>query len=343
MESLTLNTSVSFQNILVIKLRYIGDVILSTPVLRILRQEYAEARITCLVNSGTEEVLTNNPHVDEVLVVPRDSLATQLSFCQKLRARKFDCVIDLTDGDRSAVLTKVTGASVRIGFNREGRWRGNLYSTCVSEKKDMHAVDYHLLAIKFLGIQSDVTHPAVFPSVRDIHKANIRLKQNDLESVRWVMIHPTARYWFKAWSPERFAELSDQLTEQGLQVVLVGSTVDQAVGHKIQGIAKKRIFSFMGQTQLLELAALMKHAVLFIGNDGGPMHMAAAVGCPVLGLFGPTNPEVWGPRGAKTSVIYKGLDCRECFYPGCTRGEESCMKQISVEEVYSAALRLLKR
>ncbi len=86
----------------------------------------------------------------------------------------------------------------------------------------------------------------------------------------------------------------------------------------------------------------MKRAAMFVGNDGGPMHLAAVVGCPVLGLFGPTNPAVWGPRGEKAEVIYKGLDCRECFHPGCTREEESCMKQISVDEVYSAVLELLK-
>ncbi len=341
MENLTLNNSTSFRNILVIKLRYIGDVILSTPVLRILRQVYAGARVTCLVNPGTEEVLTNNPHVDEVLVVPRDSLATQLSFCQKLRARKFDCVIDLTDGDRSAVLTKVTGASVRIGFNREGRWRGNLYSICVTENKDMHAVDYHMLALKALGVQSDVPYPEVFSSEQDTRNAMMKVKKSGLEDARWVMIHPTARYWFKAWPSERFAALSDRLTEEGLQVVLVGSEKDQAVGHEIQKIAKMPIISLMGQTHILELAALMKRVALLIGNDGGPMHLAASVGCPVLGLFGPTDPAVWGPRGKKAGVIYKGLDCRECFHPGCSRGEESCMKQISVDEVFGAAMKLL--
>ncbi len=330
------------KNILVIKLRYIGDVILSTPVLRMLRQEYPEAKITCLVNSGTEDVLTHNSFVDEVLVVSRGSLVSQLSFCRRLRAHHFDCVIDLTDADRSAFLTKITGAPMRIGFNREGRWRGRFYTECVTLSNSVsHVLDEHALALKSLGITSQVPNPEVSISAEADGQAQSKLDTHELNGTRWVMIHPTARYWFKAWQPERFAALSDRLIERGLPVVLVGGEGEKAVGHDIQQIAKNQVISLMGQTQLIELAALMKRAALFIGNDGGPMHLAAAVACPVLGLFGPTNPAVWGPRGEKAEVIYKGLDCRECFHPGCTRGEESCMKQISVDEVYSAVLELL--
>jgi len=84
------------------------------------------------------------------------------------------------------------------------------------------------------------------------------------------------------------------------------------------------------------LPALMKKCRVFVGNDAGPMHMAAAVGCPVVALFGPTDPAVWGPYGKQCHTIYKGLDCRECFHPGCSRGEMSCMKLISVDEVLQA-------
>jgi ADP-heptose:LPS heptosyltransferase len=106
-------------------------------------------------------------------------------------------------------------------------------------------------------------------------------------------------------------------------------------------LSKHKPVNLMGKTRLSQLAALMKRSHLLIGNDGGPIHIAAAVGCPVLGLFGPTDPAVWGPRGSKVKVIYKGLDCRECFYPGCSRGKESCMHQISVEEVCQTAQSML--
>ena len=330
-------------NILVIKLRYIGDVVLSTPVLRLLRKQYPEAKLACLVNAGTQDVLTHNPHVDEVLVVARGSLKKQVQFCFQLRARQFDCVIDLTDGDRSAFLTWISGAPVRIGFNAEKRWRGMLYSDCVESESGMsHMVEYHAQALNSLGTYSLSSEPEVHVQEEYHERAQTRLAQLRLDQHRWVMIHPTARYWFKAWPHERFSQLSNWLAGNDMTVVLVGHAQDLEIAEKIQARANVPVISLVGQTSLLELAALMKCADLFLGNDTGLMHIAAAVGCPVVGLFGPTDPKVWGPRGKNTKVIFKGVDCRECFHPGCFRGEENCMKQISVEEVYSAALALLQ-
>ncbi|GJL62128.1 MAG: glycosyl transferase family 9 [Nitrospirales bacterium] len=330
-------------NILVIKLRYIGDVVLSTPVLSMLRRQFPHANLVCLVNPGTQEVLQHNPHVDDVVVMARGSLVEQIQFWLELRRRQFDCVIDLTDGDRSAFLTWISGASRRIGFNSENRWRGKLYSHCISSGiAKRHMVEYHMQALTFVDVPSVVQKPEVFAGPEQTARAHARLDELGLLGRRWVMVHPTARYWFKAWPVERFARLCDRLAGSTLSIVLVGDTRDQEIAAKIQEVAKTSIFSLVGKTPLLELAAMMKHAALFIGNDTGMMHIASAVGCPVVGLFGPTNPETWGPRGARTKVIYKGLDCRACFRPGCFRGEESCMKLISVDEVYEAARELLR-
>ena len=330
------------KKILVIKLRYIGDVVLSTPVLRSLRQQYPEAKLGCLVNSGTQEVLTYNPHIDEVLVVSRGKIREQVQFCLELRARRFDCVIDLTDGDRSAFLTWISGAPVRIGFNGEKRWRGVLYSNCVStENSAGHILEHHAQALTLLGVNSMGNGLEVYVAKEHEQNAQAILGQFGLDRRRWVMIHPAARYWFKAWPVERFAVLSDWLNGTDISVVLVGHIQDHEIAEKIRAVVNTPLISLVGKTSLLELAALMKQADLFLGNDTGLMHIAAAVGCPVLGLFGPTNPMVWGPRGTKTKVIYKGLDCRACFHPGCIRGEDNCMKQITVDEVYAAALELL--
>ena len=330
------------QNILVIKLRYIGDVLLCTPVFRALRTVFPMAKVVCLVNPGTEEILHNNPHVDEVLLIHRTDLLTQVRFLRKIRSRRFDCVLDLTNGDRSAIITMVTGAPLRIGFNHENRWNRMVYSQGIQASYgSMHMLEYHAHALQSLGIAPHLGTPEVFVGEQDEQRAYDLLQEHQLWNRSWIMVHPTARYWFKAWPPERFASLSDWFVKRGYPVVLVGNAQDQLVEEKIYGITRHKPLSFIGKTSLLELAALMKRSALFIGNDGGPMHIAAAVGCPVLALFGPSDPAVWGPRGKKTSVLYKGLDCRDCFYPGCFRGEESCMKQISVEEVCSAAIQML--
>lgn len=328
------------KNILIIKLRYIGDVLISTAAIRMLREKFPLSKISMAVNKGTEAVLRNNPCVDNIFLVDRRGLQAQLGFFASIRSCQFDCVIDLSDADRSALIAACSGAAVRIGFNHERRWRGWLYSQVVKiPYGTMHMVDYHAQALRFLGISTNVGKPELFIGDEDQLAADVLLQQVGLSGHNWVMMHPAARYWFKSWPAERFSILGDMLIEQGFQVVLVGHPDDKGIGEIVQESAKHKLISLIGQTSLLELAGLMKRCTLFIGNDGGPMHMATAVGCPVVAIFGPTDPAVWGPKGKQTAVLYKGLDCRECFYPGCLRGESSCMKQISIDEVYEAARR----
>jgi lipopolysaccharide heptosyltransferase II len=160
----------------------------------------------------------------------------------------------------------------------------------------------------------------------------------------WVVIQPGARYWFKAWPPERFAELADQLTDRfGCQVLVGGSPEEAPLAKTVVTQAKSRVLSIAGLTDVRTLAALLKRSALFVGNDTGVMHIAAAMGTPVVGLFGPSNPAEWGPRGGPAEVIYKGLDCRTCFHPTCRRGEENCMKLITVDEVMAAAVRQMRQ
>ena len=330
--------TVNVENILVIKIRYIGDVLLATSILPALTRHFPHSRISFMVNEGTEAVLKRNSSVESILFVPRSGLKKQWQFLLKLRKNSFDCVIDLTDADRSAIISVLSGAPIRIGFNHEYRWRGKCYTHCIEGAYGtMHMVDYHAKALEPLGIHEPGGDPELFLSDEDEHVAMRLIDDLGLSSSKWVMIHPAARYWFKAWPPERFAAVGDALIKKGYKIVLVGNQQERDVEKSVLRHSKDSFISLMGKTSLLELGALMKHCSVFIGNDGGPMHMAVAVGCPVVALFGPSNPAVWGPRGKQATVIYKGLDCRECFHPGCFRGEESCMKLISVDEVLHAA------
>lgn len=330
-------------NVLVVKLRYIGDVLLTTPFLRALRRGFPDARVTVLVNPGTGEVLRHNPDVNEVLSLPRTGLIPQVQCYRALRARGFDCVVDLTDGDRSAFISFTTGARVRIGFNHEHRLRGRLYSRCVEAAYDaVHVIDYHAMALPSLGLSMEGGEPILPLSREDHERADHVVESLQLDRTRWIMIHPAARYWFKAWPPDRFAALGDAFHERGFQVALVGTPDERSIGTEILQAATRPMISLIGNTRLLELAALMTRCRLFIGNDAGPMHVAAAVGCPVVAMFGPSNPAVWAPRGKHVKTIHKGLDCRECFHPGCFRGEQSCMNLITVDEVLKEATALLE-
>jgi len=332
-------------NILIIKLRYIGDVLLATPVLRALHERFPEARLTVAVNRGTEEVLKWNPDVQEVLVVEKGGLSEQLRFLLDVRRRRFDAVIELTDGDRAAILAGLSGAPVRIGFNEEHRWRGLLFTAIAPALSGtVHRVDYDLQALLPLGIEAKASQPRLYTSLEDDERAARLLEEVGLAGARepLVMFQPGARYWFKAWPAERFAALADRLSDSfGCQVMIGGSESERALAEDIRRLARSRPTVLAGRTPLLTYAAVLKRCRLFVGNDNGPMHMAAALSVPVVALFGPSNPDEWGPRGPQVRVLYKGLDCRRCFHPTCERGEESCMRQISVEEVCAVVGALL--
>ena len=332
------------KNALIIKLRYIGDVLLATPTVRAIKAAQPDVRVTMMVNRGTEDVLFENPDLEEVVVLDKGSLAAQSRLIVGLRSRRFDTVIDLTDGDRSAFLSWISGASVRIGFNDEHRWRGKYYTQVVQSAPGVqHRIDRDLDALKPMSIQagSKDLHLRVTPE--EVDSADQLLDQLGVQrSQSMVILQPGARYWFKAWPPERYAELADRVTSQyGCHVLIGGSSADLDLAQQIRQMAKSRPTIMAGRTTIKQFAAIAKRSALFVGSDSGAMHIAAAVGTSVVALFGPSNPREWGPRGGPAEILYKEIDCRICFHPTCTRGEENCMRRISVEEVIAAAQKLL--
>jgi heptosyltransferase III len=333
-------------NLLIIKLRYIGDVLLATPTVRAIKAARPDVRVTMMVNRGTEDVLSGNPDMDEIVVLDKGSLAAQWRFIAELRRRRFDTVIDLTDGDRSAFLSWISGAPVRIGFNDEHRWRGRCYTQVIQPVPGMrHRIDRDLEVLKPINIQAGSKDLQLWLTPEEEDSADQLLDQLGVQrSQSIVMLQPGARYWFKAWPPERFAELANRLMSQyGCQVLIGGSDQDIDLAQQIQQMAKSRPIIMAGLTTIKQFAAIAKKSALFVGSDSGAMHIASAVSTPVVALFGPSSPREWGPRGGPVEVLYKDLDCRSCFHPTCTRGEQNCMRLITIDEVMMAAAGLMGR
>jgi heptosyltransferase III len=334
----------SMRNVLIIKLRYIGDVLLATPTIRSIKAACPDVRITMMVNRGTEDVLFGNQDLDEIIVLDKGSLLAQGQFIAGLRHRQFETVIDLTDGDRSAFLSWISGAPVRIGFNDEQRWRGRYYTQIVpSVPGARHRIERDLEVLKPLGIQVGSQDPQLWLTPEEEKSADELLDQLGVQrSNPTIILQPGARYWFKAWPPDRYAELADRLTSQyDCQVLIGGSNQDVDLARQIRQTAKSKPIIVAGRTTIKQFSAIAKRSALFVGSDSGAMHIASAVGTPVVALFGPSNPSEWGPRGGPVEILYKELDCRSCFHPTCTKGEENCMKLIAVHEVFAAAQRLL--
>lgn len=331
------------RSVLIIKLRYIGDVLLATPTVHAIKVARPDVRVSMMVNRGTEDVLSGNQDLDEIIVLDKGSLAAQSRLIAGLRGRRFDTVIDLTDGDRSAFLSWISGAPVRIGFNDEHRWRGRYYTQVVQPVPGMrHRIDRDLEALKPLSIHAGSKDLQLRLSLEETTNADQLLDQLGVQpSQSIVILQPGARYWFKAWPPERYAEFADRFTSQyGCHVLIGGSHHDIDLAQQIRQMAKSTPTIMAGRTTIKQFAAIAKKSALFVGSDSGAMHIAAAVGTPLVALFGPSNPREWGPRGGPAEVLYKEIDCRICFHPTCMRGEENCMRLIAVHEVCAAAQRL---
>jgi len=334
------------RSVLIIKLRYIGDVLLATPTVRAIKAARPDVRVTMMVNRGTEDVLSGNPDIDEIVVLDKESLAAQWRLIAGLRRRRFDTVIDLTDGDRSAFLSWISGAPVRIGFNDEHRWRGWCYTQVIQPVPGVrHRIDRDLEVLKPIKIQAGSMDTQLWLTPEEGNSADQLLDQLGIQPLQSIVIlQPGARYWFKAWPPERFSELADRLTSQyGCQVLIGGGDQDIDLAQQIRQMAKSKPIIMAGRTTIKQFAAIAKRSALFVGSDSGAMHIATAVDTPVVTLFGPSDPREWGPRGGPAEVIYKGVDCRACFHPTCQRGEQNCMQLITIDEVMIAAARLMGR
>jgi predicted lipopolysaccharide heptosyltransferase III len=330
--------------ILVIKLRYVGDVLLCTPVLTCLREGFPKAHLAVLVNAGTEAVLLDHPAVDELLLAERSSLAIGWRLFRKLR-RRFDLVVDLTDGDRSAIISRLSGAPIRLGYNSEGRWRGRLYTQIIeADRFGTHTVRYHWAAVEALGFKGSPPAPAMVVCQEARAAAEHLLRAAGIDNTRPIVcLHPGARWWFKSWPAERFAALADRIQQEtAAQALFLGSALERGVVERIALAMRTPHRNVVGRTDLQQLAAVVKQAVLMVSNDNGPMHIAAAVGVPVVGLFGPSDPRIWGPWGEGHRTFYKGLDCRRCFHPDCFRGEQNCMRLILLDEVWQEVRKRLR-
>lgn len=335
------------KNILVIKLRYIGDVLLTTPVFETLRSNYPGARIVALVNKGTEAMLADNPAVDEVLVLERHSnrlidFMAQLRLIGKLRTYHFDYTLELTNSDRGALLSFLSGARRRLGFSSGKKVkkidRHLLFTDLVVTDGTQHIVEYHLTMARYLKCAVDKRDLHLYWKEEEEASCRKILKQEDFSlDERFVVMHPFSQAQFKAWHVNRYAAACDYLYDTwDIKTVLVCGNDKSELDflEKIMAQCKRLPIQLGSKITLKQLAVLMSHAVLFVGVDSGPMHIATAVKTPVVALFGPSRKFRWGPWGDSNTVIQKNWDCVPCGKKGCNgQGVSKCLEELTIGEV----------
>ena len=332
-------------SILISRLRFMGDVILTTPVIRALRKNFLDAKIAYLVETPYHDLLENNPNLDAVIAFDRKSFAkqgnlsqllNQAKFFNSLRNEHFDIAIDLLGNPRSAWQTWFTGSRIRVG----GNFRGRKYLYTVRVKHDARpktAIDFHLQYLKAIGVKAHGTQTEVITTKAE---DNWALSYFDLLGIdrrkRVVGIHVGATYPAKRWLPERFAQLCEKLIERlGVDVVFTAGPGEESLVETVRSAVANRTFS-PGVLSLRHLAALLKYLDIFISNDCGPMHLAPAVGTKTIGIFGPGEPEIWFPydRALGHRVVHKEIDCSRCHRDLCEKMD--CMKSIQVDDVMAA-------
>ena len=340
------------QRICIIKPSSLGDVVHSLPVLAALRRAYPEAFISWVVAPAYASLLGGHPQLDEVLLfdraawgrlrrLPRSAVEVA-GLVRTLRSRRFELVVDLQGLLRSSLLGFASGAAERVGF-ASGREQAPRFYTRRVDVPDgpMHAVDrYMLVAEAITGRPHEVTFPLGLVSA-DYEEADQFLDAAGFGPHRPVaLLSPGGRWSTKRWAPERFAALAGELrTRLGLEPVIIGGPGEEGIVDSVRRAmdeaAPAAFFS-----SLRAVAALFGRARIAVTNDSGAMHLAAAAGCPVVALFGPTDPRLTGPYGAGHQVVSHPVDCSPCFLKTCPIGHD-CLVGVSVEAVVVAAEKVL--
>jgi len=330
--------SPEIKNILVSRLRFMGDIILTTPVCHALRQSFPKAKITYLAEAPYHSLLENHPDVDEIIFLPRHGAQKQALAYGKLIRRDFDLAIDLFGNPRSALLTYLSGAGIRIGGDFRGR--GIFYTHRVKDDGQRKtAVQFHLNYLKPLGIQPMPVVPFIVATEAERSWARGYLTDKGFDLGRMLVgIHPGATWPAKRWLPERFAALANRISaDLGAQVLFTMGPGEEGI---LQAVIKESRYpaSMPSVFTLRQLAAILGQLDLFIANDCGPMHLAPAVGTKTIGIFGPGEPDIWFPYNMVKGhrFVYHTVDCSLCHRDLCETMD--CMKAISVDDVYNAAI-----
>ena len=338
--------------ILLVRLRLIGDVVFTTPLVRALRRTYPDAHLTYVVEPMAAPVVRHNPHLDSVIVIPkRSGLARwrdDLSAARRLRAERFDTAIDLHGGPRSAWLTWASGAPMRIGYRIAGRsW---MYTHVVERSDD-------LLPRHSVVKQWDLLAPLGIAGCEPARDATEMQGDPDTEAGGGpldplILMHVSAGNPFRRWPPEAFATVAVELARRdpARRVVVTSGPSDEAAARAIVDRARERLGASGAavshvRIDLGELHALAARAAVYIGGDSGPMHIAATTETPIVALLGPTLAErsmPWrDPRWFAEAIDAGPLPCRPCRQRRCEPGDFRCLTGIAPDRVVAAAERAL--
>lgn len=346
------------KNVLVIQLGDIGDVVLTTPSLRALKETLPEARVSALVRKGYGSLIEEDPHLHEVIEVAKsrgkiaELYGENIRLIRRLRRAEYDLAIDLRTGDRGAILAFLSGAPVRVSrhdreksFWRNGIFNHPIYSAKPASPPAHPGADQSLSLLRAIGIDTGDTAPRLWTAKAAIERVRALLSAEDVEeNGRWVTINPFSRWKYKEWGYDRWVEVIGWLwKEHGIRSVLVGSREEMSVASHMAGRCGGGACSLAGKTTLAELAALLRLATAHLGVDSAAPHIACAVGTPSVTIFGPSDWRVWTVPSDTNRIVAPDDSCVPCQRKGCDGKERSiCLEEMGTEKMIRAVREVLK-
>jgi heptosyltransferase-2 len=343
------NNVVDFQDIeriLVIRLSSLGDILLTTPVLRVLREYCPAAQLDFLTKAAYQDILRTNPCVDRLLLLePQQGLREML---RRLRQTRYDIVIDLHRTLRSRLLYHGLLAERKLAYTKRTIRRALLVHLGWNTLQAMTPVpDLYMAPLRCLGMTAPLPPLELHLTAESQEAMQVYLQQELPESRMQplVAVAPGARWSTKRWPVERFAAVAQTLAQtQQAAVVVLGSAEDRQLAQKLCQQLSVPVLNSTGTLSLMHTAALLQQCRLLLSNDSGLMHMAAALRVPVVAIFGPTVQEFgFYPFKASAQVVSAAIACRPCSTKGstrCPRGHHQCMQQVTVAHVLAAASKI---
>ncbi len=347
--------------ILIVKLSAIGDVIHTLPALCALRRRWPAARIDWVVEEAAADLVIGHPALDRAIVSRRKAWIRALGergrrgeaagqikrFVDELRRTRYDMVLDFQALLKSALLVALARANRKIGFGPGLDHMEQSYHV-LTEKipppgMEVHALERNLIMIRALGVPAARVEYHIPVTGRDRTGVDLMLESGAIgPAAPFVAINPVAQWPTKLWPEAHFAALADRIVHRyNMPVVFTGSPDDARTVARILALMQGPALDLSGKTSLRSLAALYQRAALVVSTDTGPMHLAAAMGTPVVALFGPTAPWRTGPFGPGHRVVRAAAPCAPCFKRHCATG--GCMARIPVEAAWSAVAGILKQ
>ena len=337
------------KRILVVRLRSIGDTVLVTPSLIALRRFLPGAQIDILLEDWVAPVLEGFDAVDNVVSFSPKSKKSRVEIALKLRRNKYDVVFNLHGGTTSTFFVRSTGAKHRFGFSHY-RYK-SLYNHLLSSSKDfwhtekIHSAEQHLALFGFAGVPVEdkpkshlVVAKTALDSIENRLKSAVRNPQSAI-----ALLHPVAAFDTKQWATENFARVAEYLHEKGFSVIAITTKKERDVLENLKQSSRVPILTFDDLT-LPEITALASKAKLFVGNDSGIAHIAAAVQTPSVVIFGSSNIVHWRPwTNAPNEIVYEKLSCQPCPGHFCAEfGDPKCIRSVKTESVIEAIEKVLK-